>query len=141
MADKTRPAVVELRIPSRPEFVGVARLAILGVASRMPFSYDEVEDLRLAVGEACTTAVERAIKADKTHTDITIRSEISDNKLTLEVRDEIGYVPQPLETAASPEELDEQGLGALLMELLVDEFEVEPTEEGGTLVRMAKYAG
>ena len=31
-------AIVELSIPSRPEYVGVARLAILGVASRMRFS-------------------------------------------------------------------------------------------------------
>ena len=140
MAGETRPAVVELRIPCRPEFVGVARLAILGVASRMHFSYDEVEDVRLAVGEACTTAVERAIKVNKTDTDITIRSEISDSKLTIEVRDEVGSMPQPPEIGESVEDLDEQGLGALLMELLVDEFSVESTAEGGNLVRMIKYS-
>ena len=50
---------VELILPCRPEYVGVARLAVLGIASRMPFSYDEVEDVRLAVGEACTHALER----------------------------------------------------------------------------------
>jgi len=141
VSNKGRPAVVELRIPSRPEFVSVARLAILGVASRAKFTYDQVEDVRLAVGEACTSAVERAIKANKTDTDITIRSEISDNKLTIEVRDEVGYPPKAPEAVKSPEELDEQGLGALLMELLVDEFKTEPTPEGGTLVRMIKYAG
>src|SRR5216110_3663046 len=52
-------AVVELTIPGKPEYVGVARLAILGVASRMRFSYDEVEDIRLAVGEACTSVLDR----------------------------------------------------------------------------------
>ena len=141
MAGAVKPAVVELKIPCRPEFVGVARLAILGVASRMQFSYDEVEDVRLAVGEACTTAVERAIKTNKTNTDIRIRSEISDGKLTVEVRDQVGRMPEPPKTAKSPEELDEQSLGALLMELLVDEFNVEATADGGTLVRMVKYAG
>jgi len=141
VSGERRPAVVELRIPSRPEFVSVARLAILGVASRTKFTYDQVEDVRLAVGEACTTAVGRAIQANKTDTDITIRSEISDNKLTIEVRDEVGYPPKLPEAAKPPEELDEQSLGALLMELLVDEFETEPTPEGGTLVRMVKYAG
>lgn len=140
MAGEARPAVIELKIPCRPEFVGVARLAILGVASRMKFSYDEVEDIRLAVGEACTTAVERAIKANRTDTDIAIRSDISDNKLTVEVEDEAGPMPPPSEAPESPEDLDEQNLGALLMELLVDEFKVEPTAEG-TLVRMAKYSG
>lgn len=134
-------AVVELRIPSKPEFVGVARLAILGVASRMPFSYDEVEDIRLAVGEACTTAVERAAKSNKLDTDITIRTEILDGKLTVKVVDQAGSVPESPEMADSPTELDEQGLGALLMELLVDEFKVETSPDGGTVVTMVKYSG
>ena len=141
MAGKAAPAVVELKIPCRPEFVGVARLTILGVASRMQFSYDEVEDMRLAVGEACTAAVERATKANKTDTTITIRSESLNNKLTIEVKDQVGSVQQPPAAPEFPEELDEQGLGALLMELLVDEFSIEATENGGTLVRMVKYAG
>lgn len=134
-------AVVELKIPSKPEFVGVARLAILGVASRMPFSYDEVEDIRLAVGEACTTAVERAAKSNKLDTDITIRTEILDGKLTVKVVDQAGSVPESPEMADSPTELDEQGLGALLMELLVDEFKVETSPDGGTVVTMVKYSG
>ena len=140
MAVEARPAVIELKIPCRPEFVGVARLAILGIASRMHFSYDEVEDVRLAVGEACTTAVERAVKAKKTDTNLSIRSEIVDSKLIVEVQDQVGLMPEPPEAVESAEELDEQGLGALLMELLVDEFNVESVG-GGTLVRMVKYAG
>lgn len=65
MSNDSQSDVVELRIPCKPEFVSVARLAILGVASRMQLSYDEVEDVRLAVGEACTTAVEQAKMAEK----------------------------------------------------------------------------
>lgn len=142
MAADKQSAVVELRIPCRPEFVGVARLAILGVASRMPLSYDEVEDVRLAVGEACTTAVERAAKANKTDTQIVIRTEISDSTLTIDVIDEMGREPAaPAGNAESLEELDEESLGALLMELLVDEVKVESTPEGGTRVRMTKHAG
>lgn len=125
--------------------MGVARLTVLGVAGRMSFSYDEVEDLRLAVGEACTTAVERAVKANKTDTDITIVSTLSGNRLCVEVQDQVGEISLPVdaEIPESPkdvDDLDEQGLGALLMELLVDEFKVESTESG-TLVRMVKYAG
>ena len=141
MTDAALPSVVELKIPSRPEFVGVARLTILGVASRMPFSYDEVEDIRLAVGEACTTAVGRAKRSNKMDTEITIRSEISDGKLTIKVEDRAGPMPETPPVSESPAELDEQGLGALLMELLVDEFTVEATPEGGTLVSMVKYSG
>ena len=142
MVPQTELAVVELKIPCRPEFVGVARLAILGVASRMPFSYDEVEDIRLAVGEACTTAVERAVKANKTDTSLTIRSEIVDSKLTIDVIDEVGGEPAtPPEEGESADTFDEQSIGALLMELLVDEIKVEPTPGHGTRVQMIKYAG
>lgn len=140
MAGNDKPAAVELRIPCTPEFVGVARLTILGVASRMPFSYDEVEDVRLAIGEACTTAVERAKRTNSTDSEITIRSMISENKLSIEIEDHAGHVDAMDIPEESPDNLDEQSLGALLMELLVDEFGSESTADG-TLVKMAKYAG
>src|SRR5436305_9844979 len=82
-------AVVELIIPSRPEYVGVARLAILGVASRMRFSYDEVEDIRLAVGEACTRSIDRLEGAREGAAEehvIRLRCLIDANRLTIEVR-------------------------------------------------------
>jgi serine/threonine-protein kinase RsbW len=107
----------------------------------MQFTYDEVEDIRLAVGEACTTAVGRAMSANRPDSVIAIRSEILENKLTIEVEDEIGQQPETLVAAPPPESLNEENLGALLMELLVDEFKVEPTAKGGTRVIMVKYAG
>ncbi|MCL6628957.1 MAG: ATP-binding protein [Armatimonadetes bacterium] len=140
MSSAGRPAVVELRIPSRPEFVSVARLTILGVASRTKFTYDQVEDIRLAVGEACTTAVERAQNAHREDAEITIRSEISDGKLTVEVYDQVGVLATSPGPAESLDEIDKESLGALLMELLVDEFKIEPLPTGGTVVRMVKYA-
>jgi serine/threonine-protein kinase RsbW len=140
MAGEQIPAVVELKIPCRPEFVGVARLAMLGVASRMRFSYDDVEDIRLAVGEACTMAVERGAAAQKNDTVITINSEISEGKLSIEVWDEVGPMQETSQASESPEDLDPDEIGRVLMELLVDEFKVEPTPEG-TLVRMVKYSG
>jgi len=83
-------AIVELRIPCRPEYVGVARLAILGVASRMRFSYDAVEDVRLAVGEACTTSVDWAARNKKEDTSVLVRSLITDKKLTVDIIDQAG---------------------------------------------------
>ncbi len=138
MTDTMEAPVVELTIPSKPEYVGVARLTILGVASRMQFTYDEVEDIRLAVGEACTTAVERAKRANVSDGEITITSEIAADKLIVKVQDNVQCTDADSEESAS--DLDEQGLGALLMELLVDEFKVESTPEG-TLVSMVKYPG
>lgn len=132
------PAVVELRIPCRPEFVGVARLAILGVASRMKFSYDQVEDVRLAVGEACTTSVEWAERNKRETADILVRSSITDTKLTVDIIDSAGEREE--KPAEQEKEPDEESLGALLITLLVDEVKVAP-HDGGTHVTMVKYAG
>ena len=130
--------VVELRIPAKPEYVGVARLAILGVASRMPFSYDEVEDIRLAVGEACTTAVEWAAKNNRQDSEVLIKSAISESALTVEIIDQAGERQEPEESAGR--EPDPESLGALLITLLVDEVNVSRLD-GGTCVTMVKYAG
>lgn len=129
-------AKVELKIPCRPEYVGVARLAILGVASRMKFSYDEVEDIRLAVGEACTTSVEWAEKNGKNESDLVLVSEIGQDKLTVDIFDQAGDRGE--ESRGNAE--DSENLGALLITLLVDEVTVVP-KDGGTHVRMVKYAG
>ena len=131
---------VQLIIPCRAEYVGVARLAVLGIASRMPFSYDEVEDVRLAVGEACTHAVERAGTGAAT---IQIISTLNTHALTIEVKDTVAEADMaaPTEEAKLLEEagVDQEGLGALLMEILVDEVKIE-TAPTGTRVLLTKYA-
>jgi hypothetical protein len=44
---------VRLRVPATPELLRLARVTASGVASRLGFTYDEVEDLRLAIDEMC----------------------------------------------------------------------------------------
>ncbi len=131
---------VELIIPCRAEYVGVARLAVLGITNRMPFSYDEVEDVRLAVGEACSHAVERAGLRPAT---IRIVSTITPHALTIEVADDVAAdaVAAPTEEARLLEEagVDQEGLGALLMEILVDEVRIDSTASG-TRVVLTKHA-
>lgn len=141
-------AVVKLSFPCSAEYVSIARLAILGIASRMQFSYDEVEDVRLAVGEACTHAVERSVRApgsaptNKGYGTITIESRVSASDLAIDVMDDV-----PVGTAVESDpadegedfEIDRPGLGALLMEILVDEVEVT-SGATGTCVHLLKRA-
>ena len=51
--------VIELEIPARPEFVGIARMAVGALAGIRPgLAYERVDDLRIVVSEACTSAIE-----------------------------------------------------------------------------------
>jgi serine/threonine-protein kinase RsbW len=141
LSNTSSAETVELIIPCRPEFVGIARLAVLGIASRMPFSYDEVEDVRLAVGEACTHAVERAGNSAAV---IRITSVIDPHALTITVADDVSAeaaAGHQSEEARLLEEagVDQEGLGALLMEILVDDVKID-TAPTGTTVLLTKYA-
>jgi serine/threonine-protein kinase RsbW len=42
---------VRLAVPARPEFLGLVRVTAAGLASRLGFTFDQVEDLRLAIDE------------------------------------------------------------------------------------------
>jgi serine/threonine-protein kinase RsbW len=44
---------IQLTIPALPAYTRLVRVAVAGLATRSGFSFDEVEDLRLAVGEVC----------------------------------------------------------------------------------------
>jgi serine/threonine-protein kinase RsbW len=44
---------VRLVVPAMPEYLRLVRVTAAGLASRLGFSFDEVEDLRLAIDELC----------------------------------------------------------------------------------------
>ena len=58
MRDAVRDEV-RLTVPATPEFLRLARVTASGLASRLGFTYDEVEDLRLAIDELCFVLIGR----------------------------------------------------------------------------------
>jgi serine/threonine-protein kinase RsbW len=54
---------VTLSVPARPDYVRILRSLTAGVAAQMDFSFDQIEDLRLAVDEACAYLLAYAAEA------------------------------------------------------------------------------
>ena len=50
----------EVRLPADSAYVAVLRMATAGLAARLDFTLDDIEDLRMAVGEASAILLERA---------------------------------------------------------------------------------
>jgi len=134
---------VVLEIPARPEYLVVARQVVAAAASVEPTFRDErIDDLRIAVSEATTNAIEA-------HTDlatadrIKIRCDLGDDRIEVEVFDEGGgFDPDDVDAAPEathPDRLEwESGLGIPLMKEFADVTEIRPTR-GGTAVRLVVY--
>jgi serine/threonine-protein kinase RsbW len=58
---------VHLDIPASGAYLAVARAAATGLAAQLHFTYDQIDDLRIAVDEACTQLMARRGSADTIH--------------------------------------------------------------------------
>lgn len=56
----TGPDVVEIMVPADGAFVSVLRSVTAGLASRCDLTLDEIEDLRIAIDEACALLLPHA---------------------------------------------------------------------------------
>lgn len=127
---------VELAIPGRPEFVGVARLSLARVASLKEFSFDAVEDIRLAVGEACTRAIDRLTHFGMADKMVRVTCLAYSDRISIEVSSPL--TPAGEMPVAAP--TSEDDLGSMLVQILMDDLsEQEDPATGTHTLRMAKY--
>lgn len=71
---------VLLTVPATGAYLGVLRTATAGLAARLQFTLDEIEDLRIAVDEACAMLLALA----STDADLSCRFTVDDSTLTVE---------------------------------------------------------
>jgi Anti-sigma regulatory factor (Ser/Thr protein kinase) len=77
----TRNDVVVLTVPADGSYLAVLRTATAGLAARLQFTLDEIEDLRIAVDEAC--AILLSVAPDQT--EVTSQFEVTDEALSINV--------------------------------------------------------
>ena len=88
--------VLELEIPARAEFIAIARLVVSSLASaRRALADERIDDLKLAVSEACTNAIEAHGGGDRDD-HVRIRVLEGDDRLEVAVEDRgTGFDPEP----------------------------------------------
>jgi serine/threonine-protein kinase RsbW len=72
---------VEIKLPADSAYLSVLRTATAGLAARLDFTLDEIEDLRIAVDEACAMLLPAAIETAQ----LTCRFELSPETLDVTV--------------------------------------------------------
>lgn len=94
-----------------------------------------VDDIQLAVSEACTNVLDHAQDGD----DFEVVASIDDTGCVVEVRDVgVGFATAAVAGRADAHVEAESGRGVQLMRALVDELAFEPGDARGTVVRMRK---
>ena len=115
---------VRLIVPATPEFLRLARITAAGLASRLGFTLDQVEDLRLAIDELCFGLTGPHGRDGVVRLSYIVRDD------ALEVRGEGQF-----EAAAVPTVALE--LSELILNALVDEHELS-TNNGRPRFRLIK---
>lgn len=115
---------VRLAVPARPEFLRLARVTAAGLAGRLGFVYDEVEDIRLAIDELCFGAV--GSRGRDGTVEITFR--LTADELMIEGR---GH----FDDAGAPPGLND--LSRLVLAAVADEYELTALD-GGVSFRLVK---
>ncbi len=136
----TGPDEVILRVPAKSDYVALVRVVLAAAAAIDPESRDDrIDDLRVAVSEAVTNAVE-SHKSAGTDSHVEVRCMTMGHQVEVTVRDRgPGFDPDSVPQVPDAESEDrlffEHGLGIPLMRRLVDKTDIEIGDEG-TLVRL-----
>lgn len=127
--------LVELRIPATPEWVALARLAAATVANRLRFTIEELEDVKLAVAEACTAVIQHEAHGEF----IDLTCEALDDLLRIRIRDSgrRGARNDDAPTITY-DEARVAGLGIFLIRTLMDDVSYDVNAQTGTDLLMIK---
>lgn len=133
---------VTLNLPASAEYVDIVRLNLYGIASKMGFSYEEIEDMKVAVSEACNNSVLYAYSQEGGMVEVVFQ--VTGESLSITVRDEgesfdsVGAVGNRTLHDKDLSEVQIGGLGFYLMEALMDEVSVTNQAGKGTEVTLTK---
>lgn len=131
---------VTLTLPRDPRYVATVRLTLVGIATRMGFDYQAIEDMKVAVSEACTNAIEHAAPVSPEGDDvITVRFAEHPRSLEVRVSDRGPGLDTTDETLWQRKGAPaENGLGLFLIRSLMDDIQLEKGKDVGMVVRMVK---
>ena len=121
-ADVRDTAEIDINVPADGAYLSVLRTAAAGLAARLNFTLDDIEDLRIAVDEACSILLAQAVPDSRltcsfhmTEDSVTVRAGVRAASPRIPSRD--GFAWAVLSALASRVEFDVRAPDQLLIEL------------------------
>ncbi|MFE9098535.1 ATP-binding protein [Streptomyces sp. NPDC007264] len=129
-------ATVELRFSALPEHVRTARLVAAAVARRAGVEEAVLDEVRLAVGEACTRAV-GLHQSNGISAPVRVLLTEEEKQFSIEVGDEAPHAAPGAQPSGAGGEADaeaeEDEMGLAVISGLVDDVEVTAGRDGGRI--------
>lgn len=147
MPDATAVQLAELKIPARGDFIGLAKRVATSLGGMLGFGLDEIDELGIAVTQACGNAIEAADEAWGPGATLKLRFGPTERGITVEVD---AVAPTSREALPLPREAPKRGrtaelelqraLAQAMIRLFVDDFRHQVDASRRQIrYRMVKY--
>ena len=122
-----------LELPSDPQFISTARMFVCSLARHFEIDEEVIEDLTLAISEACT----RALASKETNGSLSVTAETGGGRLTFEIPQGDLREPVATETPTPSHEALAAGLSLELITALFQDAEIGVGEQGRPVLRFS----
>lgn len=138
---------INLNISSKKEdtceYMSVIRLTTSAVASKIGFDIEEIDDIKVSIGEACNNIIKHG--SDDAKDSFNIEYTIYEDQLKITVKDngngfDTSKIKQP-HMKDNIEEIDDSGLGIFIIKSLMDEVEINSSEQGTEIIMTKNKIG
>jgi serine/threonine-protein kinase RsbW len=125
---------IALCLPNEASTVAVVRDVVVGALRRLSVSTSDVDDIRLALSEACTNVIEHSGADDEYE----VRLEVDDERCEIRVVDSGRGLDFAAVERGWPDPMSPRGRGLAIISSVVDGAEFSSEPEAGTMVRLVK---
>lgn len=114
---------IELKLPSKMEYISLIRLTASSVANNMELNIDEIEDIKVCISEACINV----LNFNKTE-EINVLFNLKEDGIYIQIKDVVEDISEDLEHSRQGK------MGLLIINSLMDKVEFEDSH-----ITMIKY--
>ncbi|MDQ7787095.1 MAG: ATP-binding protein [Thermodesulfovibrionales bacterium] len=131
---------LRISFPSHPKYLSVVRLVTVKIAEQCGFEEKIIEEIRLAVDEACANIIKHAYKGD-TSKEIVLKYMNTKKKFTVILEDRGIKADIRLIKGRDLEDVRPGGLGVHFIRRVFDVFEYDEKRTKGNKLILIKYLG
>ncbi|MDO5061610.1 MAG: ATP-binding protein [Peptostreptococcaceae bacterium] len=129
--------LIRMTVPTDSSNISVVRMTASSIANRVGFNIEEIDDVKIAVSEACTNVIKHS---KVSNFDLFFAQ--GSNFMEIEIQDRgIGYDFSSLKDPELNDQRESGGLGIYIIKMLMDEVIIDSELNKGTTIYMRKQIG